>query len=157
MKQAIVIVALMIAMTPVALGQTKSGNMMQKKPEPEKPIQMKVTMAMGIDTGVLTIDKSGISYKFSDTGYGKGYLRVRTYSELEYCTFLDNRHPPGVIIGGKEIKERGFGSSMWILVQEKKESSRRDYVVHPEYEAEFLKAARVFGNYCKGKTKSDSN
>jgi hypothetical protein len=111
-----------------------------------KKISMNITESMGIGTGTLTFDGKQI-FLDSIRSDGRGWLSM-PYSEIEYCSFIDNRDCRGVVVSGRHMDGSGLGCSMWILIQRKREDTRRGYVVHPEYSAEFFEAAKVFGKYC---------
>jgi hypothetical protein len=117
-------------------------------------ITMKASRQREADYGILTIDRSGISFRCLRPGVSStcsaaaDRALATAYSAFEYCTFLDNRRVPGSVVGGKPIEPGGLGPLMWVFVKAKSEREERGYAVHDEDEASFMKAARLFGTLC---------
>jgi hypothetical protein len=123
-------------------------------PPSAQRITMKASRLHEADYGILSIDRSGISFSCLKPGISSpcsaaaDRALAKAYADFEYCTFLDNRRRPGRVVGGKPIEPGGLGPLMWVFVKAKNESEERGYAVHDEYEASFLKAARLFGTRC---------
>ena len=98
-----------------------------KAPQGGRRITMKASQAEAADYGILTVDSSGISYKCIRPGIDSSCspaadrARPKTYSALEYCTFLDNRRSPARVLGGRPQGPGGLGPMMWVIVKAKTE------------------------------------